>query len=144
MYIEYHISNLFLEKPTLSSIVCVPLLLYDTPKWNRNCVKGNHIKNQVILSMMKTMKRLLPKVILWDFDSLYRANNPIYNTCPSIHVCYFLNCLILGESVDKTCTRVIITMVLLILAFSMAVYTIHCNNGNIVAKVRYNDIKKIF
>ena len=75
MYIEYHISNLFLEIPTLSSIVCVPLLLYDNPKWNRNCAKGNHIKDQMILSMMKTMKRLLPKVSFCDFDSLYRANN---------------------------------------------------------------------
>jgi len=40
-----------------------------------------------------------------------------------------------GESVDKTCTRVIIVTGLLILAFSTTIYTIHANNGNILTQV---------
>ena len=46
------------------------------------------------------------------------------------------NYFISGESVDKTCTRVIIVIVLLILALSTTIYTVHSNNGNIVAQVR--------
>lgn len=40
-----------------------------------------------------------------------------------------------GESIDKTCTRVIIVIVLLILAFSTTVYTIHSNNGKVLTQI---------
>ena len=40
-----------------------------------------------------------------------------------------------GESVDKTCTRVIMTTVLLILALFTTIYTINSNNGNAIKQV---------
>ena len=40
-----------------------------------------------------------------------------------------------GESVDKTCTRVIIVTVLLVLALFTTIYTVHSNNGNVMTQV---------
>jgi len=40
-----------------------------------------------------------------------------------------------GESIDKTCTRVIITTVLLTLALFTTIYTVNANNGNAIKKI---------
>ena len=45
-----------------------------------------------------------------------------------------------GESIDKTCTRVIITTVLLTLALFTTVYTVNANNGNAIKKVSFSAI----
>ena len=45
-----------------------------------------------------------------------------------------------GESIDKTCTRVIITTVLLTLALFTTVYTVNANNGNAIKKVSFSVI----
>ena len=45
-----------------------------------------------------------------------------------------------GESIDKTCTRVIITTVLLTLALFTTIYTVNANNGNAIKKVSFSAI----